>query len=107
MIRFLLSGVLAALLTPAFINWSQDQAEEQLDKMQEAAFDTPGAEAPLPPVVFGALAAFLVGHFLLARLIFRLGAWSSFFSLILGGLAGLGSIFIQTEENDSSLGDLP
>ena len=65
MFRFLLNTFLTALAVPFYLKWSRDQAEGQIDKMQQAVHGTPGAESPVTPAVLlggagligGALAA--------------------------------------------------
>lgn len=54
MLRFLLTLTYPVGLIPLYLTWSQGQAEAQIDKMQRAVFNTPGAEAPVTPaVLFG------------------------------------------------------
>ncbi len=87
MLSFLASTLITALGVAAFLDWSGRQAERQIDRMQEAAFNTPGAEAPLPPqVMLGGLAIALV-HFVAARLLGVHRGWA-FFSLLIGGALG-------------------
>ncbi len=67
MLRFLISVLLNSAAWFVLIDWGWMQAERQIDKMQEAAFDTPGAAAPIPPKVFAAGAGALLGHAYLSR----------------------------------------
>ncbi len=87
MLRFLISVLLNSAAWFVLIDWGWMQAERQIDKMQEAAFDTPGAAAPIPPKVFAAGAGALLGHAYLSREL-RLSAGESALSLLLGGAAG-------------------
>lgn len=87
MFRFWLSALANAAAWYAFLDWGRRQAEGQIDRMQQEAFDTPGAAAPIPPAVFVTGAGVLLGHALLSRAL-RLGAWRAWLSLILGGAAG-------------------
>ena len=87
MFRFLVSVLLNAVAWFVFLDWSWKQAEGQIDKMQAAAFNTPGAAAPIPPAVVGVGTGVLLGHVLLSSVL-RLGAERSWLSLLLGGAAG-------------------
>lgn len=62
MLRLLLSLAYPALLLPLYLDWSRDQAEAQIDKMQRAVFNTPGAEAPVPPPVMVGGVGLLLGY---------------------------------------------
>ena len=89
MIRFLLSTISTSIALPFFVRWGVSATEAQIDKMQEASFNTPGAEAPVPPAVFAGGIALLGAHFLLGRSV-KLKSWQSVLSLfsaaVLGGL---------------------
>ncbi len=88
MIRFLASAAVIAIGVERFARWANRRAEGQLDKMQEAAFSSPGAEAPVPAdVIVGAL-GLLLGHLALGKLL-GLPGWQSWVSLMLGSAAGL------------------
>ena len=97
MIRFLASIVLTALALPVYLRWSAEQAEEQIDKMQEAAFNTPGAEAPVTPsIVMGGI-GLLFGHFVVGRRLLRLRGWQAFLSLLAGVAGGVATFVWQTD----------
>lgn len=83
MIRFLLCLAYPALLVPLYLSWSRSQAEAQIDKMQRAVFNTPGAEAPLPPVVLIGGLGLMAGFGLAARVL-RLPGWQRFLAIALG-----------------------
>lgn len=87
MFSFLATTLITALGIAVFLDWSGRQAERQIDRMQEAAFNTPGAEAPIPPqVMLGGLTIVLV-HFVAAWLLgMRRGR--ACFSLLIGGALG-------------------
>ena len=93
MIKFLLSTLSTALLLPFFIHWGVGQTNKQLDKMQEDAFDTPGADSPItPPMVLGTL-GIIVGHFVAGGL-FGLRFWQSIVSFVLGLTSAVGLFMV-------------
>ena len=73
---------------PFYVRWGMEQAEQQIDKMQENAFNTPGAEAPITPVVAMSGGLLLGGHLLLARWL-GLRFWQAAGALLLGSAAGM------------------
>lgn len=92
MLNFLLSLLYSAVSLSFFWEWAQGRAEGQIDKMQDAVFNTPGAEAPVPPdVVLGGV-GLLATHFVLGKLL-KLSGWQSFLSLVLG--IGVGVALVQ------------
>lgn len=95
--EFLLNTFLTALSTFFFLGWGREQAERQIDKMQEAAFNTPGAEAPVPPKVAVAGASLLSGQWLLNRKVFGLNGWRSMSSFLLGLVAGAGLFLLKLQ----------
>jgi len=90
--RFLLSTFLTALAVPFYLKWSRDQAEGQIDKMQQAVHGTPGAESPVTPEVLLGGAGLLAGHWLLSRVL-GLRFWQAFLSLLIAIGAGFGYFF--------------
>lgn len=97
MLKFLLSIALLASSLPFYLNWGRSQAEEQLNKMQEAAFNTPGAEAPITLSIFAGGFALMGGHFLWCRLL-GLRRWRPLASLVVGLGAGIGLFLWRFEE---------
>lgn len=83
MTRLLICLLYPLLLTPIYLAWSRDQAEAQIDKMQQAVFDTPGSEAPIPPVVVVGGIGLLAGYGLLGWAL-RLPGWVRWAGLMLG-----------------------
>jgi len=96
-LKFTLSTLYVALLLPLYLHWSQQQIENQIDKMQEAVFNTPGVEAPVPPPVLLSGIALLSGHLWLGQRGLRLKSWQTAGSLVLGGLIGTGLFIIGTQ----------
>lgn len=74
------------LLSSLFLNWARRETDAQIGKMQDAAFDTPGAQSPLPmPVLIGA-GVLMVGQLALARRVWRLSGRLAFASLLSGAV---------------------
>lgn len=101
--RFLINTLLTALCVPIFLGWGKEQADAQITKMQEAAFNTPGAESPLPVAVAAAGFGLVVGHFLLGRLL-GVSRGGRLLSLLLAGATG-GYLFQvrTTQQGDGPL----
>ena len=89
MLRFILSILYTALLLPFYLRWSRQQAEAQIDKMQESVFNTPGAATPVPPLVIVGGAVLVGSHFLFGQAGLRLKGWQALFSWLFGLVAGL------------------
>jgi hypothetical protein len=90
--RFLLNTFMTALTIPFYLKWSRDQAEGQIDKMQQAVHGTPGTESPVTPEVLLGGAGLLAGHWLLSR-VMGLRFWQTFLSLLIAIGAGFGFYF--------------
>lgn len=88
MLKFLLSALYLAALLPMYLVWSQEQAERQIDKMQEAVFNSPGAEAPITPAIVVGGITLLTSHMVIARRGLQLSLTASFLSMVAGGAAG-------------------
>lgn len=100
MIRFLISMVSTAFATAFFLAWSRQQIGAQLDKMQEKAHFTPGADSPLPPAVALTGAGLLSLHFLLGQSLLRLRGWQALVSLVAGATAGL-AVFLNRLDRET------
>jgi len=92
MIVTFFTTVLTALLAWLYLDWGRGQAERQIDKMQEAAFDTPGVE-PLvtPPVMLAGVGLILAN--LTAGWFLNMKVWQRALSLA-AGIAGGAGIFL-------------
>lgn len=101
MIPFVLSTLFFTFLLRQYLTWSKGRIDLQIEKMQEASFNTPGTEAPVPPEVLMGGGALVAGHFLLGRWILRMGFLLTLLSLILGGFAGV-VLFISIGASDSA-----
>lgn len=78
---------LTALL-PLYLQWSKQQAERQIDKMQEAVFNSPGAESPITPAVVAGGVTLLSSHFVIARKGLNLDNEEALATMFLGGVLG-------------------
>ena len=98
MLSFILSALYTALFLPFYLRWSRQQAEAQIDKMQESVFNTPGAATPLPPAVIVGGVALVGSHFLFGRAVLGLKGWQALLSWLFGLVAGL-VIFITASKS--------
>ncbi len=88
MLKFFFSSLYLAALLPLYLIWSSEQMEGQIDKMQEAVFNTPGVESPVtPPMVVGGI-TLLTSHMVIARRGLQLSLVAAFGSMMVGGLIG-------------------
>jgi hypothetical protein len=94
-IRVLLVLAYPIFVIPFYLDWSRDQAESQIDKMQAAVFNSPGMEAPVPPPVLGVGALLMVGYWLLTRLCGVRG-WARALALLLSAPVGV-AIYTQRQ----------
>jgi hypothetical protein len=99
MLRLLIAIAYPTLLLPLYLEWSRRQAEAQIDKMQRAVFNTPGSEAPVPPLVIAVGALLMVGYWLFTRL-FGVQGWLRALGVLLGAPAGV-AIFAQRQAGRS------
>jgi hypothetical protein len=87
MLRFLITSAMWAVMLPPFIRWGRAQVEFQIDKMQQAVFNSPGSEAPVPPPVYITGLTLLSLHNLVSRWLgIRGPLWV--LSLVVGSMAG-------------------
>ncbi len=96
-VRFLLTLAYPIFVTPLYLDWSRRQAEQQIDKMQQAVFNTPGAEAPLPPRVLVAGLGVTTGYALWSRLLGIRRGWSVL-ALVLGAPVGAAIFVLRQAE---------
>lgn len=96
--KYLFSITFSALLVPLYLAWGRSQVEAQLDKMQAAAFNTPGVEAPVASSTVMAGFALVTGHFFWARLL-GMRIRQSVTSLLVGSVIGLFAFLWQLEQD--------
>lgn len=94
-LRLFIALAYPIFLVPLYLDWSRRQAESQIDKMQRSVFNSPGAEAPVPPPVILGGVGLLVGFGLLTKL-FGAPGWMRAVGLILGAPIGV-AIFMQRQ----------
>lgn len=100
--RFLASTLYISILLPFLLGWAKNETDHRMKKMQDAAYDTPGAESPLPPQVIIGSMGLIGGHFLFSSGIMKLKKRFTFLTLIVGGLIGVAMfLFAQRESNPS------
>lgn len=88
MLKLFFGSLYLASLLPLYMIWSREQAERQIDKMQEAVFNSPGAESPLTPAVVVGGITLLTSHMVIARRVLQLSLTQAFVSMITGGVIG-------------------
>ena len=98
--RFWASVLTTLSVIPLWLRWGLDQSEQQIDKMQEAVFNSPGTQAPVTPPVLLATGALLSAHLLLGLAIFRLSFWRTLLSLLVSLAAGIGIFLLFLQRND-------
>jgi hypothetical protein len=99
MLKFLIGILYLTSSMPLYLGWARRRTDRQIDKMQEAAFNTPGAEAPITPdVLIGGL-ALLCGHFIFGQKVLKMPVWQTFFSFIFGAVAGV-TIFLTKRHQE-------
>ncbi len=88
MINFFASTLSITALLPFYLQWGSARIEGQIDRMQEAVFNSPGTEAPIPPAVLIGGAALAATHLVLARRLFKLTPIQIILALVLGSVTG-------------------
>lgn len=83
---FLFSLIANLLINRFFLAWAEQETSAAIGRMQDAAFDTPGAQSPLPAPVLVGGGALIAGELLLARWIGRLSGGRAVLALLLGGV---------------------
>jgi len=90
------SSLACNVLTGAlFLGWARRETDARIGKMQDAAFDTPGAQSPLPAPVLVAGSALAVGQWGVAQGMCRLSAGRALVALLLGAIVAGGIHLFQ------------
>ncbi|MEZ4870442.1 MAG: hypothetical protein R3C14_54440 [Caldilineaceae bacterium] len=87
--RFGASVLYMASLLPIYFQWSREQSERQIDKMQSAVFNSPGAEATITPLILIGGVTILCSHFIIARKGLDLSNEEAVAGMVVGGGLGL------------------
>lgn len=99
--RFVAGTVLAAGVTFVFANWAQSQTDGQINKMQLSAYNTPGAEAPIPPAVLAAGMSTLSTLWFVQRKILRQSWGGAGLGVVMGALMGLAALYAIPKDNSA------
>jgi hypothetical protein len=94
--RFLIHTLLAAAATYLFAAWAKAQSDRQIGKMQDAVFNTPGAEAPVPPAVAAAAFSLLGTLWAIGRRLLGLGWGLTILGLLTGVVGGVALFVART-----------
>lgn len=98
LIRFLFGTALATAVTFFFAGWARDESEAQLGKMQLSAYNTPGAEPPVPPHVTAAGFSVFGALWWALRTVLRMPAWQIVAAIILGAATGIAALFLTSTD---------
>lgn len=96
--KLFLNIAFSALLVPFYLLWGRDQVETQLDKMQANAFDSPGAEAPVPPGLLLGSVGLVSGHLLWGRML-GLRMRQALAGLLIGWTLGIAAFLWRLEQD--------
>jgi hypothetical protein len=88
MFKFIAGVLYTTCLIPLYLQWSQTQVEEQINRMQEAVFNSPGMESPITPSIVVGGITLLTSHMVIARRVLQLSQFQAFSSMLLGGALG-------------------
>lgn len=96
LVRFLIHALLTAAAAYLFAGWAKAQSDRQIGKMQDAVFNTPGAEAPVPPAVAAAAISLLGTLWTVGRRLLRLGRGLALLGLLTGAAAGVAAFVARS-----------
>ena len=95
MLRLVIALGYPIFLIPLYLDWSRRQTEDQIDKMQRSVFNSPGAEAPVPPPVVVGGALLLLGYGGITHL-FGVQGWLRVLGMVIGAPVGV-AIFTRRQ----------
>lgn len=98
--RFWFSVLVSLSVIPYWLRWGVDQSERQIDKMQEAVFNSPGSQAPITPPMMLASSLLIGAHMLAGLTVFRLGLLRSLLSFLTSLALGLGLFLLFMQPKD-------
>lgn len=90
--KFLFSVTLAAIATFVYVLWARNKSETQIGKMQLNAYNSPGAESPVPKEVMASAMGAVGMLWFLQRKVLRNSILPASLALLLGGAAGVAAV---------------
>ncbi len=99
MFKFLFSVVLAAIATFVYVLWARNKSESQIGKMQLNAYNSPGAESPVPKEVMASALGAIGMLWFLQRKVLRNSTVPASLALVLGGAAGVAAVIYTSSAN--------
>jgi hypothetical protein len=97
MFKFLFSVALAAIVTFVYVIWARNKSEGQIGKMQLNAYNSPGAETPVPREVMASAMGAVGILWFLQRRILRNSSIPAALALLLGGAAGVAAVIYTSD----------
>lgn len=92
--RFLFGTLIAGVAAYFYGGWALSQSEAQIGKMQLNAYNTPGAESPVPPQVLATGFSVLSTLWMVQRRLLRQTRTGSVLALLLGAGAGAAALLL-------------
>ncbi|MGL4647863.1 MAG: hypothetical protein ACRC1H_00540, partial [Caldilineaceae bacterium] len=83
-LRFLLGTLITGAAAYFFGGWALAQSETQIGKMQLNAYNSPGAESPVPPQVIGTGFTVLSSLWMVQRRLLRQSFVGAMLAMLLG-----------------------
>jgi hypothetical protein len=99
LIRFLIGAAIAGVAAYFFGGWALDESEQQIGKMQLNAYNSPGAESPIPRKVAGSAFALLGWVWFAQRRILRLPGFAAFMAMVVGIGGGLAALLLPAQDD--------
>ncbi len=94
LIRFLLGTLAAAAAAYFFGGWALTESENQIGKMQLNAYNSPGAESPVPPQVVASGFSLLGTLWMVQRRLLGQSLAGALVALLLGVGAGVAALIL-------------
>lgn len=95
--KFLFSVALAAIVTFVYVIWARNKSEGQIGKMQLNAYNSPGAETPVPKEVMASAMGAVGMLWFLQRRLLRNSTIPAVLALVLGGAAGVAAVIYTSD----------
>ena len=94
LIRFLVGTLVAAAASYFFGGWALTASETQIGKMQLNAYNSPGAESPVPPQVLASGFSLLGTLWMAQRRLLGQSRFASLLALLLGVGGGIAALLL-------------